>query len=103
MARPEAFQFPLHKMKPTKSFLFLVKRAFVLNTPGNLRAIEVHIRKEMDMVMPRNTNLQCRSDCAGVGGARGRRPKLEPIFARRVFFSTVLDSAKILLLFGIVV
>ena len=28
-----------HKKRPTESLLFLVKIAFVLNTPGNVRAI----------------------------------------------------------------
>ena len=38
--RTEDLPVPLaHKKRPTESFLFLVKIAFVLNTPGNVRAI----------------------------------------------------------------
>lgn len=36
---PKAFQFPSHTKRPTESFLFLVKITFVLNTPGNVRAL----------------------------------------------------------------
>ena len=32
----KTFQFPLHTKRPTESSLFLVKIAFVLNTPGNV-------------------------------------------------------------------
>ena len=40
---PKTFQFPLHTKRPTESFLFLLKTAFVLNTPGNVRAIGIFI------------------------------------------------------------
>ena len=36
---PMVFQFPLHTKRPTESFQFLVKITFVLNTPGNVRAL----------------------------------------------------------------
>ena len=40
MTGPKTFQFPLHTGGPTDRFLFLVKIAFALNTPGNVRAID---------------------------------------------------------------
>ena len=59
----EGFTVPLHTKRPAESFQLLVKIAFALDTPGNVRALKVHLQKAVDLVMLRSTNLRLRRDC----------------------------------------
>ena len=52
----KTFQFPLHTKRPTESSLFLVKIAFVLNTPGNV-GTWVHLQRTVDLATA-NLRLQ---------------------------------------------